>query len=248
MVQDGATESPPSTTSSKYKKIFSLDILKHPFVVACFTAIAGAVVAGGFTLWSAYIQKSGSNDTPKTHAPPKSAGVDREEDVHIARIQFGEHEDYFYSDAAYQKGQGYEARLEACVPLKENTQALCVVTVKPSSTITITNSENYSEAVRVEGEKALTCCLFFNDGKNGFHIIQEKSNGAAVIGRRTVAPPAKMTVIVAVPDLDKGKSLDSLVFAIGGGDPGIKFPVAVEPLIRAPNPANVRPPREVSAQ
>ncbi len=40
-----------------WKKVFDGELLKHPFVVACFTAVAGAVVAGLFTLWSAYIQK-----------------------------------------------------------------------------------------------------------------------------------------------------------------------------------------------
>lgn len=208
------------------------EMWRHPFVVACVTALFGAVIAGLFTLKAAYVQAAASGTAKakdetkaglKQEAATATAAVPERSSHHRYRLDADGDTGTYTSEASFQEQPDYRVRMEVCTAFE--TSAHCVFTLVAKKTITVTNARNATLAYGTEGEPINACCLFFNDGKYGFHIFPDKVSPQYLVGRRTIAPDSSLTVSIRIPDYAKHGKLDSIRFSYGAGDGGVLFAI-----------------------
>lgn len=130
------------------------------------------------------------------------------------------------SYAPFEKGDGYYARVEACEKYGVEgilSIASCYMTIKPSQNLTISNSENVTEAIYDDGAPARICCMIM-EGKYHAPIYRIRLP-SGVIERRTIERGTEAHIMLNIPDIDPNHELDAIKFSPGEGVAPILFPI-----------------------
>lgn len=120
----------------------------------------------------------------------------------------------------------YSARLDICerAGLEGiSITVLCYITVKTTSPLTISNSENLTTATYTDGSVAIICCMYFPD--NGSIPIYRIKVPRGDIIRKTFPSGKGVRIVLAIPSVDINRRLDSISFSPGEGAPSVLFPI-----------------------
>ena len=130
------------------------------------------------------------------------------------------------SIAPFERGQGYYARIEACQLFGVEgimNIASCYMTIRITENMTISNSENYTEAVYSDGSSAHICCMAVdNDFHDALYRIRIPPGSST---RRTYQRGGEIHLMLNIPDADPGRRLDAIRFSPGEGAAPILFAI-----------------------
>jgi hypothetical protein len=145
---------------------------------------------------------------------------------HRYSFQYGGQRISGESHSAFKRGDGYLARVEGCRKLGVEgifVADSCLVTIRPTSSLTVTNSENPTAAIYDDGSKASICCMAIGDDDEE-PLYQDKVP-PGVAHQRTYESGADIHLVLNIPNAGLQRELDAVSFSPGQGVPPVLFPV-----------------------
>ena len=124
------------------------------------------------------------------------------------------------------RAPGYVARVEVCENFGvENISTImsCLLTLKPSENLTISNSENLTTVHYEDGSVATICCMYVDDSFHAplFRIALPRGS----VKRRTYPRGEEIHIMLNVPNPDPRRTPDAISFSPGERAPPVLFPV-----------------------
>jgi hypothetical protein len=179
----------------------------NPYWLAAFPVILTAIIAVALT-------RMENIETNSTYDPHTYSFI-----VQGRRIS-GE------SSNPFERTQGYLARVESCEKYGVGdiyAVVSCYLTVRPLENLTISNSENPTNAVYEDGSFATICCMHLED--NPAVPLFRIRLPQGTVTRRTYQRGSEIHIVLNIPGADPRRSLDAISFSPGGRAPAVLFPL-----------------------